>query len=106
MSTVQTASRQRFHYADIVLLHGNVITMDTGRPRATSVAIKDDRFVAVGAEHEVEHLAGPGTVKIDLRGRTVTPGLIDGHAHLDREGLKYLYPSLGGARSVEDVLVI
>ncbi len=37
---------------------------------------------------------------------TVVPGLIDGHAHMDREGLKFIYPSLAGARSIDDVLEI
>ena len=32
------------------------------------------------------------------------PGLVDAHAHMDREGLKTLYPSLAGARSIDDVL--
>ena len=33
-------------------------------------------------------MAGPATRRIDGRGRLVVPGLIDGHAHMDREGLK------------------
>ncbi len=40
---------------------------------------------------------------VDLKGRTVTPGLIDGHAHMDREGLKSIYPALGPVRSIRDI---
>ena len=36
--------------------------------------------------------------------KSVVPGLIDAHAHMDREGLKDIYPSLAGARSIDDVL--
>jgi predicted amidohydrolase YtcJ len=43
---------------------------------------------------------------IDLQGRTVIPGMIDVHAHLDREGLKNLQPSLEGVRSIPDMLDI
>ncbi|MBI2371132.1 MAG: amidohydrolase, partial [Deltaproteobacteria bacterium] len=43
---------------------------------------------------------------IDLGGRTVLPGLVDGHAHMDREGLKSLNPSLAGARSIGEILSI
>src|SRR5262245_54598712 len=40
---------------------------------------------------------------VDLQGATVTPGLIDAHAHLDREGLKRIYPSLEGCHSIADI---
>src|SRR5262245_63599007 len=40
---------------------------------------------------------------IDLKGKVVIPGLIDGHAHMDREGLKGVYSSLAGARSIRDI---
>lgn len=93
-------------YADTVLTNGNVITVDPQQPRAQAVAIQGHAIVAVGADDDLANLVGPDTVTVDLGGRTVTPGLIDGHAHLDREGLKYLYPTLAGARSVADVLAM
>src|SRR5262245_66325264 len=48
------------------------------------------------------HIA-PRTRVIDLKGKAVIPGLIDGHAHMDREGLKTIYPSLGRVRSIGDI---
>ena len=69
-----------------------------------SVAVRDGIILAVGADAEILKTAGPQTRVIDLAGKTVVPGLYDGHAHMDREGLKTLYPSLAGARSIADIL--
>src|SRR5262249_4732438 len=45
------------------------------------VAIRGNRFLAVGSNWEVLQTADSRTKKIDLRGRTVLPGLIDSHTH-------------------------
>ena len=45
----------------------------------------------------------PSTRVIDLRGKSVLPGLTDGHAHMDREGLRNVFPSLGHVRSIRDI---
>ncbi len=90
--------------ADLVVTRGKVITADPKNRIAEAVAVADGRISAVGGAAEIEALAGPGTRRIDAGGRAVTPGLIDGHAHLDREGLKPVFPSLAGCRSIDDVL--
>jgi predicted amidohydrolase YtcJ len=45
----------------------------------------------------------PDTRIVDLKGKTVVPGLIDGHAHVDREALRSVYPSLGHVRSIREI---
>lgn len=50
-------------------------------PTVQAVAIKDDRFLAVGNDSNVLKTAGPATKKIDLNGKCVVPGLIEGHVH-------------------------
>jgi len=90
--------------ADLVLHGGTVLTLDRAARVAEAVAVSGERILAVGTTAEALALAGPQTRRVDLAGRTVVPGLIDAHAHLDREGLKALCPSLGGARSIDDVL--
>jgi predicted amidohydrolase YtcJ len=47
--------------------------------------------------------AGPGTRIVDLNKRPVIPGITDGHAHMDREGLRSVFPSLGRVRSIRDI---
>ena len=91
---------------DIILLDGKIVTVNDEFAIVEAVAIKDGRFVGVGDNQEIGDLAGRETEVIDLEGRTVVPGFIDGHAHMDREGLKFIYPALDGARSVDDVLGI
>lgn len=90
--------------ADLILTEGKVLTVDPAFHVAQAVAVRGDRILAVGGNEEIRALADERTERIDLRGRTLMPGLIDCHAHMDREGLKEVYPSLGGARSIDDVL--
>ena len=45
----------------------------------------------------------PATRVLDLNKRTVMPGLIDGHAHMDREALRNVFPALGKVRSIKDI---
>jgi predicted amidohydrolase YtcJ len=67
--------------ADLLLINGKIVTVDDRFAVAQAVAIKGQRIIAVGTTADVRKAAG-GTAKvIDLRGRTVIPGLIDNHAH-------------------------
>src|SRR5262249_16817838 len=75
--------------ADVILHNGRFTTLDPANPFASAVAIKDGRFKAVGLDNEVMRLAGPGTRLIDLKGRSVLPGLIDNHLHIIRGGLNF-----------------
>jgi len=69
---------------DTVLTNGKIITVDDRFSIAQAVAIRGDRFVAVGSNQDITRLAGPNTRRIDLGGKAVIPGLIDAHAHLMR----------------------
>ncbi|WP_025131294.1 amidohydrolase [Pseudomonas sp. PH1b] len=75
--------------ADLILFNGRLHTVDRAKPRASAVAIKDGRFIAVGNDTEAMALRGSATQVIDLQGRTVIPGLNDSHLHLIRGGLNY-----------------
>src|SRR6185295_107195 len=64
---------------DLILHNGKIVTVDSAFSIAQAVAIRGERFVAVGTNDAVRRTAGPGTKAVDLRGRTVIPGLMDGH---------------------------
>src|SRR5437867_252061 len=81
--------------ADLVLAGGVVITLDPARPRATALAVRDGRIVAVGDEAQVKPFLGSATKKVDLAGRAVVPGLTDAHVHVE---------SLGGALESLDLV--
>jgi predicted amidohydrolase YtcJ len=67
--------------ADIILVNGKIVTVDDRFTIRQAVAIKGSRIVAVGRNEEIRKRAGNSTQVIDLKGKTVIPGLIDGHSH-------------------------
>jgi len=66
---------------DLVLYNGKIVTVDGAFSIAQAVAIRGDRFVAVGTTDALRRTAGSATRQVDLGGRTVIPGLMDGHLH-------------------------
>lgn len=90
--------------ADQIIENGKIATLAPGDRMAEAIAITEDKILAVGSTSEVDALADENTTRIDAGGRLVTPGLIDAHAHMDREGLKEIPPSLSGCTSIDDIL--
>jgi predicted amidohydrolase YtcJ len=71
--------------ADLVLINGRVLTVDATNSVAQAVAIAGGRIAAVGSADQIRARVGPRTEVVDLRGRAVTPGLIDTHVHFSEE---------------------
>ena len=67
--------------AGLVLHHGKIVTVDPEFRIAEALAIRGDRILAVGGNEEIIKLAGPDAREVDLKGKTVLPGLIDSHCH-------------------------
>ena len=88
----------------LVICGGPIHTADQGGSIAEAVALQNGRILSIGRTTDVLAAAGPNHQKFELNGQSVIPGLIDGHAHLDREGLKSVWPSLAGVRSIDDLL--
>ncbi len=73
--------------ADTILVNGNIATINPRQPSAKALAVKDGKILYVGDEQSARALAGSSSTVLDLKGRTVTPGLIDAHCHLSACGL-------------------
>jgi predicted amidohydrolase YtcJ len=87
--------------ADAIYYNGKVITMDASKSSIVQAfAVKDGRFIAVGSNGEAMRFKGGGTRVVDLLGRTVVPGLADGHFHGIHGGPGV---DLSKARSLVDV---
>jgi predicted amidohydrolase YtcJ len=89
--------------ADLILKNANVITIDARSSVAEAIAIAGDKILAVGPDAAMAAHTAPGTRVLDLQKRTVMPGLNDGHAHMDREALRNIFPALGKVRSIKDI---
>src|SRR2546426_4119707 len=67
--------------ADLVVLNGKIVTVNPQSSIVEAAAVREGRFVAVGANSKVKKLVGDRTRVIDARGKTVVPGLIETHVH-------------------------
>ncbi|REK91404.1 amidohydrolase [Streptomyces inhibens] len=87
--------------ADLVFLSGPVHTVDPARSRASAVAVRGDRIVAVGHDAEVRDLIGPATDVVDLRGKLLIPGFQDAHVHPVGGGLELAQCDLSAAETAD-----
>ncbi len=84
----------RAKLADTVYEHGVVYTVDARDSVQTAVALRAGRIAYVGSDAGSAPFIGPHTKVIDLRGRMLMPGLVDGHAHPLQGGAALLKCSL------------
>ncbi|MBR0757141.1 amidohydrolase [Bradyrhizobium jicamae] len=75
--------------ADTILFNGKILTVDKEFSTQQALAISDGKIVATGSSAAMKKLAGRGARQIDLGGRTVIPGLTDGHIHGVRAALTF-----------------
>ena len=68
--------------AELVLINGDIITMDTMCPSAQAVAIRNGKIASVGTNNQVLSRSSKQAKTLDLKGKTVVPGLIDSHTHM------------------------
>jgi predicted amidohydrolase YtcJ len=72
---------------DLILYNGLITTLDAKGSTVKAIAIRDGEIIATDDQSgRIKALAGPGTQVVNLQGRRVLPGLIDGHLHGMREG--------------------
>ncbi|HKY98883.1 MAG TPA: amidohydrolase family protein, partial [Gemmatimonadaceae bacterium] len=90
--------------ADLIVVNGNVYTVDDARPRASAFAVRSGKIVFVGSDREARFLAGSATKVIDAGGRTVIPGMVDAHAHLLGLGNSLRNIQLAGSKTYDEVI--
>jgi predicted amidohydrolase YtcJ len=88
---------------DTALINANIITISPLQPRATALAIRRGKFVAVGSIEEIQPLIGPHTQVMDLAGQTVIPGFIDAHLHALSSGIWHVRAVDCDLRSIPEI---
>ena len=68
---------------DVIVINGDVYTVDPDAPRVQAFAVEDGKFTAIGSNAEIQAMANADTKVIDAGGNTVLPGIIDGHSHVN-----------------------
>jgi predicted amidohydrolase YtcJ len=86
----------------MLLVNGTVYTFDAANKIAQAVAIRGNKIVGVGSNDDMRK-AFVGSNVIDLQGKTVLPGLVDGHGHILGEGTRLVTLGVFGARSAQEV---
>lgn len=66
---------------DTIYYNAKIVTLDQAGTIASAVAVKDGNFIAVGSNEQIKGMAGSATRLVDLGGKTVVPGFVDGHTH-------------------------
>ena len=95
--------------ADTLYYGGPIVTVDDARSSVEAVAVKDGRILATGDLSALEGHAGATTRRVNLDGRTLAPGFIDGHVHVNNLGIQaaganLLAPPDGGVKTIDDLV--
>lgn len=88
---------------DLLLLNGRVYTFDSQNSQASAVAIKNGKFLEIGSDTNLCLLKNKSERVIDLKGKTVLPGLTDTHTHLMDTGLNMLGADVTNAKSISEI---
>ena len=104
LGVIQCRNESPVKAADLVLLNGNIVTMNKTNPRAEALAIKGDTIVAVGSNKEIGKYADKKKTKIiDLQGKLALPGFNDSHVHFVYGGHALMSISLDGVTSFGEI---
>ncbi|WP_026604194.1 amidohydrolase [Methylomonas sp. 11b] len=92
---------------ETILFNGKITTLDPAQPEVSAIAIAAGKVLALGSDAQIQALATPDAVAIDLHGKRVLPGLNDSHLHLIRGGLNYnMELRWEGVGSIADALAM
>src|SRR5436309_992535 len=97
---------QNIEPADLVLRGGKIVTMDPAKPQAEALAARGDAIVAVGTDKEIQPYIGESTRVLDLAGKFVMPGFIEGHGHFTAIGQAKMNLNLTEARNWDEIVAM
>lgn len=92
--------------ADLVIVNGKVVTVDDNQPEAEAVAIKGDKILKVGTNDEIKKLANSSTKTIDVEGKLVIPGIIEGHGHFGSLGNALMRLNFMKVNNFDEIVVM
>jgi len=91
-------------HADMVLFNGTIVTVDQENSIAQALAIKDGKLLAVGSDREILVTYSNSAKRIDLKGHTVIPGIIEGHLHPIPASQSELFRKIPDLHSIDKLL--
>ena len=89
---------------DLILLNGQIRTMDDQKPRAQAMVVKDGRIMAVGDNDAIAALADSKTERVNLDGRFGIPGMMDSHFHFYDWAMGRQQLDLARVKSLDELL--
>lgn len=101
-----SCDQPRSENADMVLINGNIATINDAMPHAEAIAVKDDTIQSVGSNSDIKVLIGKNTRVIDLQGKFVIPGFIESHAHFLGLGNSKMILDLSSAANWDEIVAI
>jgi predicted amidohydrolase YtcJ len=90
--------------AEMIIHNGMIYTMNDLNPTAEAVAVSSGKIIALGKYTDLDPLITPRTKIINLRGATMTPGIIEGHGHFYGLGLAKMQLDLSKTESYQDLI--
>jgi len=90
--------------ADLILINGNIYTVDPAHPRVEAIAIQGDRILKTGSTAEIERMKTDLTKVIDLKGQFVMPGFIEGHGHFSGLGASLINLNFLKSKSWDEIV--
>ena len=90
--------------ADLIITNARIYTVDEAHPLADAMAVRGGKVQFVGSSGAVLALKGASTRVLDLGGKTVIPGMVDAHGHVDNLGLALRIVDLTGTTSYDEVI--
>lgn len=104
--TVMASCFKPHEDADLVISGGKIYTMNVEQPTVEAVAVKDNKIIFTGSAVDGRGFVGRNTKVIDLQGKTMTPGFIEGHAHILGVGYNALELDLMNVKSYEELVEV